>query len=241
MWSRLSLPVENSTASVRRGFFSILTGILIVSSLWLVLSVLSEQFRLVTIIADGDAELLGEIDRLRGRNLLFFSTKRLQKEILTRNIWLQEVVLEKIFPDTLVIITRNRVPVLQIESDGYYYLVDENGLIFSSSKIEQTLPRLSALFSSLVVGRVLEPEIVNTLFPLLRELHVGGLLVTSIDYHSPGDVRLLLPSGVVIISSTSHFRPAEASSLQMIMRSFRIEGKFPRTIDLRFDKPVVTF
>jgi len=47
--------------------------------------------------------------------------------------------------------------------------------------------------------------------------------------------------GLVVIFSTKREPQAQADSLQFIITRAKIEGRSPKRIDLRFNKPVVTF
>ena len=60
-------------------------------------------------------------------NLLLLNIENLQKR-LTTHPWIEEIYIRKIFPSTIRIETKERIPIALLEKDGYF-LIDKEGIL----------------------------------------------------------------------------------------------------------------
>lgn len=215
----------------------VLTSILIV----LLAASIGQFFTVSTIYVRGTTQIASEVDRLRGRNILLIDEKKLKQEILSGHKDLSDVSVGKIYPNTLEIKLEERKGVAQVEQGTHYFVIDQNGTAFKSATEKLNLPLLEGIFTPLTIGGSFAESETRHLFMLLKLLREEGIVIQTITLLDKTTAKLLLSPNSIIIIKTSIDPYYAVSSLQVMLRSFRIEGKFPRMIDLRYDKPVLSF
>lgn len=75
---------------------------------------------------------------------------------------------------------------------------------------------------------------------LAKELKKSNLGVISLSINGGRDIEASLSGGAQVIFKTSDIAQ-QVSSLQAMLTRFKIEGRIPKKIDLRFEKPIVVF
>lgn len=175
------------------------------------------------------------------RNLLTMSTRRMSQAIMAEYPYVNEVLINKIFPDSLRVTISERVPVLAFEvSEGETLLIDKQGKVLPPNPRYPiiALPKLHCLLDQVQVGDIVSPKIVigAQVIAYLKETLTSDseyLLCESEDKFLIG-----IDNMEVIFSPQQQFSDI-ASSLQFLLKQFRIEGNYPKKVDLRFDKPVL--
>lgn len=99
------------------------------------------------------------------------------------------------------------------------------------------IPSLN-LFSSSQILRPIPSQ--NLEEELQRNLQKAGLESTK-TFFLGREIDASLSSGVAVTFSQEKDLALQVASLQLILQRFKIEGKTPKKIDLRFNKPIVTF
>ncbi|MDP3998552.1 MAG: hypothetical protein Q8P89_02960 [bacterium] len=84
-----------------------------------------------------------------------------------------------------------------------------------------------------VVGKTPERE-------LAEELRKTDIRVIYLSINSTSSLEASLSGGIKVIFKTGDFAQ-QVSSLQAMLARFKIEGRIPQKIDLRFEKPIVVF
>ncbi|PIS13949.1 hypothetical protein COT65_01450 [Candidatus Shapirobacteria bacterium CG09_land_8_20_14_0_10_47_13] len=123
-----------------------------------------------------------------------------------------------------------------------YFLVNDQGLVLKVSDSPGDLPViLMDSVKNLSVGeKFIQPEIIFTI-EILEKLNQRTLHPTMAKIISPQKAEVWLNNGpLVTVSLTKEVGP-QLDSLQVILARVRMEGKALRGIDLRFDKPVITY
>ncbi len=171
------------------------------------------------------------------KNLLFFPSDHVRAELLAENPLLAGVAIQKKFPHTLVIIPISRIPIAHLLTSGRLVDVDREGIIVREATRDRALPTLQFDLGPVRIGeKISDPSLLTALAFIDRHI-VPVDMITLLDSQS-----LRVQSGKTNIYIT-HIGNIQviADTLQTLLTGFRIEGKLPATIDLRFPKPVVTF
>lgn len=84
-----------------------------------------------------------------------------------------------------------------------------------------------------IVGKPPEQEVTE-------ELRKAGFEVESLSIESADTIHVSLSGGTTVVFKTEEIIK-QVSSLQVLLSRFKIEGRIPQKIDLRFEKPVVVF
>jgi hypothetical protein len=66
-----------------------------------------------------------------------------------------------------------------------------------------------------------------------------GLMAQNIEYKDT--ITVIFPDHLMVLFSSKSDLKYSVASLQFIISRSKIEGKIPKSIDLRFDKPVVVY
>lgn len=183
-------------------------------------------FRIDTMFVVGDAASIALNERLLVKNLLFFPTEAFRASLLSNNPLLKDVRITKKFPDGLLIELVTRKPIAVVSRDGSLVPVDEDGSLVENGEIEN-LPRV-----------FLEEPALGQALQFIAEC--APLAVSEITIHDSTSLRAAIGTTDIYFPQSGDIRE-KVTTLQTLFDQFRIKGTLPATIDLRFDKPVVTF
>lgn len=190
---------------------------------------IQKQFRIQKVeVVGAQISVIIDEDKMN-KNLLFFPTKKVRMQLLKQNPLLKNIVIQKIFPHTIRIVATSRRPIAIIAES--HLLVDSEGVILGAGETaDNSLPLVyvamadPALRQSLEILRGLGKE--NGIVSITKGTSGTLLAKTStIDIYFPQNDTIL----------------DKVATLQTLLAGFRIKGILPNVIDLRFDKPIVTF
>lgn len=180
------------------------------------------------------------VDALRGANIVFLKETDVAGEIQRRNLDIAAIVVEKKPLATIRLIITMRKPIAQIRLNDASYIVDDNGIVFLSRRMTHNLPVIEGVFSTVSVPSTLDKLYAKTILGLLTSFTQEGKRIQMVTVVNKEEIRFY--DGEMLVTVAAGQNPVLLStSLQMLMRSFTIEGKHPASIDLRFDKPIVRF
>lgn len=173
-------------------------------------------------------------------NLLFFPALRAREEILRANKEIEEVTIEKKFPQTLVFRIIRRKAVAQVISGGGSYLVDKTGVVISESGGD----------NSTIVIKLESGEKLPIGVKLAKSAGLSAVnLAVSLEEKNLPEMSLVVQmekitgiyeAGEILFPIVDDYA-STASTLQSLWSGFRIKGNIPRLIDLRYRQPVVNF
>lgn len=180
-----------------------------------------------------------ELDRSKfGNNLLFLPADRLRKELFSNYPLLQQVTFEKKYPSTLIVHLTKKAPFAVLHSGSNYYAVDEEGSIVGVLSEKGNYPLIDIELGIWSIGsQIHDTRLTNALqfikatksfFPIH---HISEHDSSSLTAEGE-DTNIFIPQKGEILG--------KATTLQVIIEGFRIKGKLPTVIDLRFDKPIIT-
>lgn len=224
-------------------FFSIFVFILILGALYFV----DQRFRIKQVNLEPtnrrNAEVRG-VQTLRGELIWFIDEEETAKFIKDRNAYLKDVQVFKEYPDTLNFKVSYYSPLAVLHvPDGYFLLGDEAVILEKSrTPVSSSLPTITYYqnipFSNYQAGQKLNfKDIQDSLFYLQK---LAGLKETIISIDITGFHMLgLYTSEEEYIFSSEKEREQQAYQLEATIREFMINGRKIKSLDVRFDKPVV--
>lgn len=174
------------------------------------------------------------------RTLLFFPSDKLRAEILINNPILADIRFEKWYPHTLAIIPTLRPALAELVTPTRKVFVDAQGIVLADADSSPGgLPRIIASISGLRIGQRVSDNRVWSSLAFVSGMQ-STLQTETATISDDGAIRA--HSGNLDILFTqdddiSHI----ITTLQTLLTGFRIKGTLPSVIDLRFDKPVITF
>ena len=211
---------------IGRIIFAILIVIGITIGLWIAVR---DLFQITHVEVIG-AQIDVRIDQEKmNKNLLFFPTQKIRTQLLSQNPLVENIEIQKKFPHTIRIIVTSRMPIARVALSDRTVLVDREGVVIGLSGDADNFPLLSLNNDESLLIESLE---------IVARMEQGELLsITKID-----NATLLAKSTTTdIYFPQSDQIQNKVATLQSILSGFRIKGTLPKVIDLRFEKPIVTF
>lgn len=219
---------------------SLLITVLLFSVVIFLFLLVNYFFFLETIVLTGVSRTPFGLDKLENLNLLILREDKIAKMLINKNIDIAKISVVKSFPSSIIISVKLRQPVAQIFQDNIYYLIDEQGVVFKSSVQWSDLPLLEALVNQVSTGDQFETKYQQSVFGALRWLKDLNINTSRVVIVNEDEIRFI-GSEMTIVYTTLLDGDIFYTSLQAMLKAFRIEGKKPTYIDMRFDKPVVRF
>lgn len=178
-------------------------------------------------------------DRLPA-TLLFFPSAKIRADILLNNPILSDVQVERKYPNTLVIKPSVRSNAALLITPARRVFIDESGIVLSDADGDYGgLTQITTKAVGIRLGqKIIDEDILHVLDFLNGIRSIMPIETVGIDENGVSDAR----TGTldIIFTRDTDIRAALAT-LQTAWAGFRIKGTLPKIIDLRFDKPVVTF
>ncbi len=175
-----------------------------------------------------------------GRNIFFIKKEEILNEIRFKDISLKKITLKKKFPNCLIVRLEKREPLVVLSSGKDYFLLDEEGFVFSLDKRENSVLPVVEVDKNqgISLGTQVQGQTAKSL-ELVKALESFFLPFEKVVVEKDNFVVHFSGFRAVFSSSEDFF--IQAGSLQLLLQSSKINehtGKLK--IDLRFDKPVIT-
>lgn len=216
-------------------FIFFLGTILVAFSLFFLLT----QFQIRTVIIISESSNISGLEWMNGKNLVFFDIDKMRQFLMKQNQALSSVMVIKKYPNKLIVNLQFKKPVAQLVSGQTFLYLDKDGIFLSGIKIEQILPTIEAPNISFSVDQKADWRVIKAL-RLLEDITKQNIVIGRIFIDDKAKMFLIyLTNGEEIVVSYLADSQKIATSLQIIITRFRIEGKFIKKIDFRFDKPVM--
>lgn len=199
------------------------------------------QFFAIRVINVIGANIQLSIDERRfPSTLLFFPSSQLRAELLAANPILADIRFEKKYPHTLVVIPVIRKATAIVITPGRQVLIDDKGIVLADADtMVKGLPQITSTLTGLHIGQQITDQGVVSGLRFIRGVQ-PLFFIETITITNDGVVRAHT-GNLDIIFTQDKDTSVIIATLQTLIAGFRIKGTLPKVIDLRFDKPVVTF
>lgn len=182
-------------------------------------------------------------ENLRTKNLLLTSEKEIVQILTLSNPSLEDIQVTKQFPNTLNIYTKTRLTIAALEVDDGYLFLSEEGIITGKiKKKEHKYPLIHYYqkfsYSTLQTGGKITYRDILLALHFIEKSNTLGLVVDTIDINGLNMILLHIGQKKIIFT-TEKKKELQGYQLEEIIKKFNIEGKDFKTLDLRFEKPVV--
>lgn len=199
----------------------------------------ADLFTIQTIeVVTNNVEIMLDVKKFP-KNLLFFPTHAVEKELLSTYIFLSRVHIQKKYPSTLIMELAVRVPIASLISSNRQVQLDMHGVVLGDETIEHDLPSIIFDVPVIQIGSVLQD---SRVLQALQFIALMGkfLNIEEITDHDSASLRIKTGKTDIYIPHDGDLS-SRVISLQSLFSGFRIKGVLPRVVDLRFDKPVITW
>ncbi len=219
------------------GRYVVLGGVVLILS-GVVFWVVTHAFTLTTVEVIGDGFVMNIDDQKLSKNLLFLSTDKLQASLSEEYWLLSSIKVSKHYPHTLVISAKTRKPIASMATPFGLLLLDLDGVVVDKES-SVSLPLLEIPVATVAVGsKITDPATVAAL-GFLAQVD-GALPIERITINDSMSLVARTQTTDILFTHNAN-TVAIADTLQTLFDGFKIKGTLPTRVDLRFDKPVVTF
>lgn len=177
-----------------------------------------------------------------GKKLPTVNSSELETLLEDRFLGARDICVKKIWPAKLKILVSERKPLARLSNERYSldHMIDEEGYVLGVVDPDtEDLPLIRYL-GDLKVGAFVDPTLVPVYLDLIDALETSEIQVSSISF-SPKDVTFYTREGTRILLGNSGDKQYLLTVLVKLLNKLSLEGKDASTIDLRYDKVVVSY
>lgn len=185
-----------------------------------------------------NSELVRILENTRNQNIFWLNDKTISEQIKATDPKIKEVLIQKKFPGKILVEIKSRQALAAIAVADKFFLVDKEGLVFDEKKEIGGLPILNLGLQNISVGSRIDnryKSIFLTLEALRGKDKISRILAAE------EELKIEIEGGTLVLFPLQNEVETKVNALQTILDRFRIEGKRPSKIDLRFEKPIVSF
>jgi len=183
---------------------------------------------------------------LINKNLVFINQDKIAKKIILENSLLKTVIVDKVWPSTLKITVYFYKPMAALIVNQGFFNLSTDGRILSKIKENQSsLPIINYYQklnkNSFQTGDWINYKDIQQALFFIDKLGQINLRPLTIDISGQDMLVFNLKGEKEIIFSNKKEKELQDYQLEFIIRQFKIEGKEFKKIDLRFDRPIISF
>ncbi|MBP8960757.1 hypothetical protein KBG31_00860 [Patescibacteria group bacterium] len=176
------------------------------------------------------------------QRIFLIDTKTLSKEVSEIFLGAKFIEVQKRYPSGIIVFVEERVPLALLKSDTLpeYFLVDEEGYLLGIVDPDyKNLPIINYV-GELRIGEFVNRELVSTYFDLIASLAETKIKSSSMSFHKDY-VSFYTKEGILVLIDNEKDKFFALSTLSQLLKSLDFEDKNPKSIDLRYDKVVVSY
>lgn len=170
-----------------------------------------------------------------GKNIISLSPQKTEELIKEELPGIDQVEIKKKLPDKLIVYLTKRKPIAVVEVNSDYYQVDYQGIILAKLDQPTDLPLI------VCSNRQFESPVILSSLDFLYQLLISGIEARRLEITDSRELTVFLKTGPKVLISLDKNIKEQVDSLQLILERAKIEGKQIELIDLRFDKPVISY
>ncbi len=208
----------------------------------------ADYFRIKRIIYPSSITLRDTkvLSSLKNKSIFSVNLSFLQKKLENANPSVAKLLLLRRFPDTIVIVAKERRPVMQIQTKRFFLTLDKEGYIVNASRQSQPdLPIVkgsSFRTYSLTLGKQVRGVSLDTAERIIRAFEENPRLkryrIEEINVSNLAKIILHLDKGPPIFIDQEKIT-SSLNNLAILLSTGELHLNSIRYIDLRFKEPVI--
>lgn len=232
----------------RLSIFYLLIRIILILILVVIIAIFIFNFFKIKKINNKSQYQINHLEKYIDTNILLIDRHDLENQIVTDNSHLESVSIEKIYPNTLNIIAKKEIPAGYLVVGGGYYQISKTGKVLEKLKkltdSSLNLPIINFYqkynyYQYNIGEKIINHDILASV-EILLFFKKYKLSTKTIDIAS-SDMILLHSGGISYIFSTKKDIRTQLNVLIYIYKKIKQENLSVKRIDLRFDKPILTY
>lgn len=176
-----------------------------------------------------------------GKNLIFLNTQKLSQNAKDMIVCLKEVKIKKNFPTQIILSINAKSPIASIaESD---FQITEDGLVIKKDD-RLNLPTIflsEGVKSTFNPNTKIEDKSIIAATKIAAGLLKSDFIPTTIRIIASDEIVVYSPQNGFVVFSSEKDIDFQVNSLQLILARSKIDASKIAKIDLRFDKPVISY
>lgn len=202
------------------------------------------MIRKIEIVSGSVKTSIRQLETLRQKNILLISEAEITNIISKNNPQLRVVVVEKKYPDQLIITIEPDISVAALRVNQGYLLLSQTGKILGKNRMNTNdLPQINFYqqlnYFAYVPGDQIDLQDLIIALHFNKRTRELGFSVLSIDIAGVDMIRLNLNDRRVLLFSTEKDLNLQDYQFERLIRQFKIEGQGFVSLDFRFDKPII--
>lgn len=199
-------------------------------------------FSIKNVEVSGNRDLRG-LQSLGGRLIFTIDEGQLEAQLKALNPQLQKIEIKKKFPNKLEIKTQSaKISAVLEAGSGYFYLSADGRILAKSRKKDKVQPVIKYYqkynYDSFGIGDKIEENDILFALQFIEKFESIDLIVHAVDITSTN--MLILNSGdKTYFLSTERSIEDQYRDVKTIVGRFKIEGLNYKSLDLRFEKPII--
>lgn len=225
--------------NVLKQFLLLFLIIIVIPSLILFLT--DTFFRLKTVYLEANNNIVTNINLSKyKRNLIFLPLQDIKNYLIEQNSWVKDVYFEKHYPDSLIIKIIEREPLITVSLENKKYYVDIEGKVLSPLPQYETqvFAQLNCSVGEFHEGGKVSNQSILLGLKIISQLQKDSKEKVKYLECQNKDIEINFEELLILVSPDKDANEV-ISSLQFLLKQFKIEGKRPKKIDLRFEKAVL--
>lgn len=204
---------------------------------------ISYFFSIKKITIEGAHDVRG-IEDYFGRDITTLSTQDVSTYLKKNNPKLSEVIVTKVYPDTLIILSTLKRPSVTLKlADGYITLASDGYVIQKSKDNPDGKTAVINYYQPLfynhyAIGEQFDNDDIRTVTRVTRSMADKGIKVSSIDIASENMLVLHTEDFDVFMTSEKD-ADQQFAEFEYTYKELKIDGMQFSSIDVRFEKPII--
>lgn len=203
------------------------------------------QIKEIEVLTPTNETIIDGIENLKKENILLLSIEKSEKLLTLQNAKIKQINIKKIYPSKLLITISIYDPIALLEvNSGYFALGEDGRVLYKKKDADKNLPVIhyyqKFAFTTGAPGEMISYQDVTLSLHLLKISRDIGLHVDSIDITGLSMIAFNL-SNKKILFATQKDELIQEYELETIIKRFKLEGRDFKYLDLRFDKPVISY
>lgn len=207
-----------------------------------ILIIIQQVFNIRNIEISGTKRIYG-VEIYKGDMIFLIQEKEIETELTKLNPHLKDFHVKKNYPNKLIIEVKEENPMVVLEARGGFFYLSLNGRILEKTrKKEKNLPQIHYYqkfnYETYGIGDKIENIDISYALSFIDKFSALGLKTEDVDI-TGGDMLILESVGKTYLLTTQRSVQSQYEDLKTIVGRFKIEGVSYKTVDLRFDKPII--
>lgn len=220
--------------------------LIILTCLFTVILIFADRWFTISEIHIGDIDKQVPVfgtQNILHKNIFFITVSQIESILLAANAHIKHITVEKEYPHSIKLLIQTHTPFAYFKANNGYFVVSDNGTVITKTrKTQEMLPIITYYqifdYVSLNVGNNLSYKDIQAALGFLKKAQNLGISVDSVDINGLYLIRLNSGNKKLIFTAEKS-REIQEYQFETIIHQFAIEGKNYKTLDVRFDKPLI--